>query len=122
MAIDMSGHVDSDFISIPLVYRIAKSGGGYGTDGIYQPGAADVRTPHDVNIQPASNEEIEILEKGGERIIDARILHVNDGVSASISKSDTWEFDSKLYKCHELDNRPWHNYCRAVVSLIDGQS
>jgi hypothetical protein len=120
MSLNMSGHVDAVFTSLPA-YRIAKSGGGYGTDGIYQPGS-DVRTPHDVNIQPASDEEIEVLGKGGERIVDARVLHVNDGVSASISKSDVWEFDGKLYKCHQLDNRYWINYCRAVVSLIDGQS
>lgn len=117
MSLDMSGHIDPVFTSIPAT-RIAKTGGGYGADGIYQPGT-ETSTSHTVNIQPATDREIETLEKGGERIKDARVLHVNDGIDASISPSDVWQFDGQSYKCHDLDNRYWRNYCRAVVSRID---
>jgi len=119
MSLDMQGFIDPVFTSIPAT-RIAKTGGGYDSDGIYQPGA-ETTTPHTVNIQPATDREIEALEKGGERIKDARVIHVNDGINASISPADVWEFDGQRYKCHELDNRHWRNYCRAVVSRIDAQ-
>lgn len=118
MSLDMQGHIDPVFTSIPAT-RIAKTGGGY-VDGIYVPGA-ETSTPHTVNIQSATDREIEALEKGGERIKDARVMHVNDGINASISPADVWEFDGQRYKCHELDNRYWRNYCRAVVSRIDDQ-
>lgn len=116
--LDMMGFVDPVFTSIPAT-RTFKTGGGY-VDGIYQEGVEST-TPHTVNIQPATDREIEALEKGGERIKDARVLHINDGIDASISPSDVWEFDGQRYKCHELDNRYWRNYCRAVVSRIDNQ-
>jgi len=117
MSLDMGGHIDPVFTSVPAT-RIARVGGGYDSEGNYQP-ATDVPTPHTVNIQPATDREIEVLEKGGERIVDARVIHVNDGIDASIQKSDVWEFEGQSWKCHELDNRHWRNYCRAVVSRID---
>ena len=114
----MLGHIDSVFRSIPAT-RTAATGGGY-VDGIWQDGATVV-TSHTVTIQPASDREIETLEKGGERIVDARRIYVNDGVLASISQADLWEFDGQLWKCHKLDNRPWRNYCKAIVSRVDNQ-
>ena len=117
MSLDMMGFIDPVFTSIPAT-RIAKTGGGYDSDGIYQPGV-ETTTSHTVNIQPATDREIETLEKGGERIVDARVLNINDGIDASISPADVWEFDGQRYKCHALDNRYWHNMCRAVVSRID---
>lgn len=118
MSLDMAGHIDPVFVSVPAT-RTSNTGGGY-VDGIWQNGVA-AATTHTVNVQPASDREIEALEKGGERIIDARRIYVNDGIDASISQADIWEFSGQKWKCHKLDNRPWRNYCKAIVSRIDNQ-
>jgi hypothetical protein len=118
MSLDMMGHIDPVFTSIPAT-RTSNTGGSY-VDGIWVGGGA-ITTPHTVNIQPASDREIETLTKGGERIVDARRIYVNDGIDASISQADIWEFAGQRYKCHKLDNRPWRNYCKAIVSRIDVQ-
>lgn len=118
MSLDMQGTVDDVFESIPAT-RTATTGGGY-VDGVWQDGT-EVDTSHRVTIQPASDREIEALEKGGERIVDARRLYVNDGLDASISQADVWTFDGQKWKCHKLDNRPWRNYCKAIVSRFDVQ-
>lgn len=114
----MSGHIDPVFKSIPAT-RTPKSGS-Y-VNGLWVAGAPATPVPHTVTIQPASDREIESIERGGERIIDARRVYVNDGVLASISPSDIWNFDGQKWKCHKLDNRPWRNYCKAIVSRIDNQ-
>lgn len=116
MSLDMSGHIDPVFKSVPA-NRIATTGGGY-VNGIWVDGVETV-TPHTVTIQPATDREIETLEKGGERIVDARRVYVNDGVLAAIAQADIWEFDGQRWKCHKLDNRPWRNYCKAIVSRMD---
>ena len=116
--LDMTGHIGPVFKSIPAT-RTSKSGGGY-VDGIYVNGTP-VTTSHTVTIQPASDREIEVIESGGERITDARRIYVNDGIDASIKKSDTWTFDGQEWKCYKLDNRPWRNYCKAIVARFDDQ-
>jgi hypothetical protein len=114
----MRGHIDPVFKSIPAT-RTGSTGSGY-VNGIWVDGTSTT-TAHAVTIQPASDREIESIERGGERIVDARRVYVNDGVLASISPADIWDFDGQLWKCHKLDNRPWRNYCKAIVSRIDNQ-
>jgi hypothetical protein len=118
MSLDMFGQIDDVFVSIPAD-RISKSGGAY-VDGIFVPGVETV-TPHTVTIQPASDREIAALSGGGERVVDLRRVYVNDGVLASISEADDWSFDGQLWKTVKLDNRPWRNYCKAIVSRYDEQ-
>jgi hypothetical protein len=118
MSLNMVGHIDPVFVSIAAT-RTSHTGGGY-VDGIWQDGTTTT-TSHTVTIQPASDREIDTIERGGERIVDARRVYVNDGVLASIRQADIWEFDGQLWKCHKLDNRPWRNYCKAIVSRIDEQ-
>ena len=118
MSLDMRGHIDQTFKSVPAT-RTAFTGGSY-VDGLWVDGT-EVITPHTVTIQPATDREIDAIEKGGERIVDARRVYVNDGVDASISQADVWEFSGQKWKCHKLDNRPWRNYCKAIVSRFDDQ-
>jgi hypothetical protein len=118
LTLDMRGHIDPVFKSIPAT-RTPKAGAYVG--GLWVPDAPATPIPHTVTIQPASDREIESIERGGERIVDARRIYVNDGVLASISPADIWNFDGQRWKCHKLDNRPWRNYCKAIVSRIDNQ-
>lgn len=76
---------------------------------------------HNITAQPAGDREIDTLSVGGERIKDARKIYVNDGDFYSIMPSDIWVFDGQRFKCMKLDNRPWRNYCKAIVVRIDDQ-
>lgn len=118
-ALDMYGFIDSVFTSVPAI-RISKNGGDYDDDGIWEDGI-ESRHNHAVNIQQASDREIDFLSQGGERITDARRIYINDGVDASISPSDIWEFLGQRWKCISMDNKHWRSYCKVIVSRIDAQ-
>lgn len=117
MSLDMSGHIDPVFKSTTATRT--RTTGNY-VNGIWVYGPTTI-TRHIVNIQSATDREIETIEKGGERIVDARRVYVNDGIDASISPSDIWEFYGQRWKCHKLDLKPNLNYCKAIVSRIDNQ-
>lgn len=117
--LDTSGHIDDTFQSTGAT-RFSSTGGGY-VDGRWVDGT-ETASPHKINLQPASLKQIDALNQGGERVVDVRNVWVNDGDLYSISQADEWTFvnvDGR-FKCHSLDNRPWRNYCKAVVSRIDG--
>jgi hypothetical protein len=116
--LDMSGHIDDTFQSV-AANRTSKSGGGY-VDGRWVEGTITI-SPHKINLQPLNNKEIQALQVGAERIGDMRKIYVNDGDLYSIAEADTWEFATVdgAFKCVMLDNRPWRNYCKAIVSRKD---
>lgn len=118
--LNMLGHIDSVFKSTDAT-RIRKVGDSY-VDGKYVEGS-ETTSPHTVNIQPASDKQIDHLERGGERIKDARRVYVNDGDLYSISEADNWTFTGidGVFKTQMLDNRPWRNYCRFIAVRIDDQ-
>ena len=122
-ALDMSGHIDDDFKSTDAT-RYSKTGGEY-VNGRWVAGV-ETESPHDVNIQPATMKQLDHLSMGGERIIDARQVWINDGDIFSINESDEWTFVgvSGRFKCHTMDNRSQftnsRNYCKCIVSRIDG--
>ncbi len=118
MSLDMTGHIDSTFESVGAT-RTGYTGGGY-VDGKWVDGAS-VDTAHTINLQPLSDKERRTLQEAGERVVDARKVYVNDGDLYSISEADTWVFIgiSGVFKTVSLDNRPWRNYCKIVVSRKD---
>lgn len=115
--LNMEGHIDDCFESIPAS-RTSNSGS-Y-VNGRWSENAGIV-TPHKITLQPVSDKKIDNLSKGGERIVDARTVYINDGDLYSIEPSDTWTFEgiAGVFKTVELDNRPWRNYCKLIVSLKD---
>ena len=124
MSLDMFGFVDSVFVSVIPATRTSYTGGGY-VNGIYVQGAA-VQSTHTINLQPLSGKEISFIDLGAERQHDTRKIYVNDGDLYSISESDTWAFETGQgvngnYKTIWLDNRPWRNYCKIIVSRFDDQ-
>jgi hypothetical protein len=118
MSLDMTGHIGPVF-ETDVAVRTSYTSGGY-VDGLWVDGS-ELISSHSVTIQPASDREIETLEKGGDRITDARRIYVNDGLLASVSQSDTWVFQGEKWKCYKLDNRHWRNYCKAIVARFDEQ-
>ena len=117
MSLNMTGFVDNTFKSINAV-RTSRTGS-Y-VDGVWTAGIIE-NTSHNINLQPASLSEIQSLENGGERLNDVRRVYLNDGIVAKLAQSDVWEFEgiNGVYKTIQLDNRPWHNYCKIIVSIID---
>lgn len=118
MSLDMEGFIDETFVSVAAT-RISEVGGKF-VDGKWVEGTK-LRSPHIVTLQQASGKEINNLSRGGERIIDGRSGYINDGIDYSISPSDTWEFSglAGTFKTQMLDNRPWRNYCKIIVSRLD---
>lgn len=123
MSLCMSGHIDDTFVSTGAT-RFSYSTGGY-VNGRYVAGTESA-SPHTINLQPASMKQIDALQNGGERITDARNVYVNDGDIYTITKADEWTFNGVAgrFKCIHIDNRSQfdnsRNYCKLVVSRIDG--
>lgn len=117
MSLDMFGHIDSVFQSVAAT-RTPQPGSYIDGKWVGVPGTP---TPHTVTLQPASDKELNNLSKGGERVVDARRIYVNDGDLYDISPSDTWTLAgiAGAFKSIKLDNRPWRNYCKIIVSLQD---
>ena len=118
MSLDMLGHIDDCFQSVPA-NRTASIGGSY-VDGLWVDGT-DTVTPHKVTVQPVTEKEIDSLDIGQERIGDMRKIYVNDGDLYSIAEADTWKLTGidGTFRCVKLDNRPWRNYCKAIVVRLD---
>ena len=116
--LDMSGTVDDTFQSIPAT-RTSFSAGGY-VNGIWVDGAS-ITESHKVNIQSASDREIDSISQGGERVHDMRRIYVNDGDLYRINAADIWTFDGQTWKTVGIDNRPWRNYCKIFVVRLDVQ-
>lgn len=122
-ALNFAGFVDNTFQSVIPATRTSRTGGAYDSNGIWVPGTPTL-TEHKVNVQPMSEREISFLELGGERTHDIRKVYVTDGDLYSISESDTWTFQANqgmqgTYKTISVDNRPWRNYCKIIMSRID---
>ena len=116
--LNMQGGIDSVFESVPAT-RTTNNSGSY-VDGIWVP-AVPVTTAFAVNIQPVSQQELDFLTQGGERVLDLRRIYVNDGDLSGIDETGIWEFIGAKWKAVSLDNRPWRDYCKVIVSREDIQ-
>lgn len=116
--LSMLGQVDSVFVSVPATRTT--SPGSY-VDGIWTPGTG-ATTAHTVNIQPATDREIDFIQRGGERIVDLRRIYINDGDMQLIDQTGTWTFLGQQWKAVKCDNRYWREYCKVLVNRIDDQT
>lgn len=118
MSLDMGGMVDAVFQSVPAT-RTVVTPGTY-VNGIAVPGSI-MNTSYTVNIQSASDREIDFLSEGGERVLDMRRVYVNDGDIQPIDNSGEWVFLGQRWKPLRCDNRYWRNYCKLIVVRLDVQ-
>lgn len=116
--LSMSGHIDNTFKSVDATFTSID--GAY-VDGIWTPVVLAPVTGYKVNIQPLTEKEIDFLERGGERILDPRRIYVNNGNLDLITLDGEWFFLGQRWKVIKTDNRPWHNYCKVIVSRYDQQ-
>lgn len=117
MSLSMLGQIDEVFESVDATLSFVS---GRYVDGIWQEGP-EVTLPFTVNIQPASDREIDFVLHAGERIVDVRRIYVNDGDLESITLDGSWTFLGQRWKIVRLDNRYWRDYCKCIVTRIDGQ-
>jgi hypothetical protein len=117
MSLSMIGHVDDVFQSVPATRIVT---GGAWADGIWVPSAAVV-TEYVVNIQPATDQELDFLNQGAERFVDIRRIYINDGDMQSINATGDWEFLGLRWKSIKCDNRYWRDYCKVFVGRYDDQ-
>lgn len=71
-----------------------------------------------VTLQALNPDEIKYIT-GGQRISDTRKFYLNDGTVISPENGDKIEIDGDLWSVVIADNRPWHNYCKAIIVKND---
>lgn len=134
MSLDMWGTVDAVMQSEPAggVTLIAAGTDGYydyDNGGVWVPGTATERALPLATIQPATTKTIEMaVARGGTADPkDLRNVYVNDGTELFPAdtgrESDYLEFTDGIqvrrWRVLTADNRPWHNYCHAIVERTD---
>lgn len=119
MSLDMAGFIDPVFESVPASRTVDTTGSFI--DGIWTPGVT-VTSPYTVNIQQATDREVDFIRQGGERIVDVRKIYINEGDMQLIDQTGVWTFLGQQWKAVKVDNRYWRNYCRVMVNRIDDQS
>jgi hypothetical protein len=135
MSLDMDDFIDPDFESTPDggVSLITQEPGGYtGAGGTWESGATTEDPLTAVNIQPASQRTAQFyVEHGGTvSASDLRVVHINDGTM--LYPDDDGTFAQLLrfsdgtavrdWRVREADNRPWRNFCKAVVERYRGEA
>lgn len=128
----MIGHIGPVFNTQPQggVTLIRYSGGFYDYDngGVWVPGTETPTPVARVNIQPASPRTMEYMAQlgGTQNPRDVRQVWINDGTSLFPAdtgrESDFLEFNDELethrWRVMASDNRPWHNYCKAIIERV----
>jgi hypothetical protein len=129
--LDMRGHVDTTFKSkIPGgIWLINRDGDYTGPGGVWEEEDGERIELTHVNVQPARWREITLLVgQGGVAVIsDFRTVHINDG-KTYLMPDESGEYRSVLefsdgvrmrrWRVMTADNRPWRNFCRAVVEVV----
>lgn len=134
--LDMYGHIDKIFKSDIAggITLIRASDGDYsGAGGTWVEQGPSERIPlNNVNVQPASGKDMKLsVDKGGTAdISDLRTVHINDGVYIYPDDegryADMLEFSDgvsvRQWRVIHCDNRPWRNFCRAIVERYRGKN
>lgn len=133
MSLDMMGTVDPTFHSEPTggVTLVTPGSGGYtGPGGTWEEAASTETELTLVTIQQASMRTAQYLaETGGTvKASDLRVVYLNDGTM--LYPDEAGQFAQQLkfsdgtqertWRVREADNRPWRNYCKAIVERYRG--
>lgn len=119
MSLSMQGQIDGVFRTVNVTFTNTPDGG-Y-VDGIYQPGVPVSTTFRNVTIQPLTDDELDLLLRAGQRIIDARKLYINNGNFDALQLNAKVEFLSQEWKLIKADVRPWRKYAKLIVDRKDDQ-
>ena len=129
MSLDMLGTVDPVMASRPdggvTIVRAASGSYDYDAGGVWVPGTPTAEPAPLASIQAATPKDAELsVEMGGTaKITDLRNVYINDGTALYPAdhdrEADYVQFsdglDVRKWRVVASDNRPWHNYCKALV-------
>lgn len=118
-ALSMQGHVDGVFRTVDVTFTNTPDR--QYVDGISVPGVPVSTIFRNVTIQPLTDDELDLLLRAGQRIIDARKLYINNGNFDALQLSAKVEFLSQEWKLIKADVRPWRKYAKLIVDRIDDQ-
>lgn len=135
MSLNMLDTIDTTFQSRPAggVELITQAPGGYtGPGGTWEPGANDPsRTLTLITIQQADMRTAQHMMDIGAMTqpSDARVVYINDGTMLYPDDDGTFSqllrfSDGRVvreWRVAEVDNRPWRNYCKAIVVRYRGE-
>lgn len=134
MSLDVFGLVDPTFNSDVSggVTLITPAEGGYtGPGGTWEEGTPTEDELTLVTIQSASMRTAEFMMQNGGTAnpSDLRVVYINDGTMMYPDDDGTFaqtlEFSDgqavRTWRVREADNRPWRNYCKAIVERYRGQ-
>lgn len=115
MPLTVQGLIKGDFDSKLNVVRIVRSG--EYVDGRWVETEV-ARQSFTANVQPVSDHELAFLSSGGERIVDARKLYINENVEG-VDLTGEWEFLGARWKPIRMDSRPARHYLKITVARKD---
>lgn len=115
--LDMMG-VNSGMDDVEIVIIRGGSNGAGFINGRYYPGDASGREEKSVTLQSVNPNEINFIT-GGQRISDVRKFYLNDGTELHAENGDKVEINGTIWTVESADNRPWHNYCKAIIVKHD---
>lgn len=116
MPISMSGHINNVLLSIPVEYveRVQ------GYDDTGRPTTTDVqRASYPANIQPLQPDEIDFLNRGNVRYIDARKIYINSGNLDILTTQGKFIFLNREWTVYNIDKRVWNSYVKVIVYATD---
>lgn len=119
MSLVMAGQIDGVFQTVPV--EVIAQEYAY-VDGISQPVGPKVVTKFPrVTIQPLNDNELDMILRAEQRILDVRKLYINSGnLSVLELNEDVW-FLNQRWKVIRRDYRPWRKYVKLIVDRYDDQ-
>lgn len=134
MSLDFFGFLDPIMESTPSggINLVTVGEGGYtGPGGTWVDGAEVVTPLTMANIQQANMRTAQYLMDNGmaTHASDSRVVYINDGTTLNPSDDGTYAQILRFsdgsqvrdWKVVEVDNRPWRNYCKAIVTRYRGE-
>jgi len=135
MSLDMYGHIDIVFESLPdggvVLYQNQEGYYDYNNGGVWVEPDVTPAPIASVNIQGADGKTMELMAGmgGTTNPRDVRVVHFNDGTMVYPAdegrNADELGFSDGLamrrWRVMTSDPRPWRNYCRAVVHRMPSE-
>lgn len=119
MSLVMAGHIDGVFQTVTVEVK-TEIGGGY-VDGIWQDGTFVTATFPRVTIQPLNDNELDMILRAEQRILDVRKLYINSGDLSVLELNEDVYFLGQRWKVIRRDYRPWRKYVKLIVDRYDDQ-
>ena len=117
--LNMAGHIDGYFASVPVEVR-TEVGGDF-VDGVWVDGTFETTVFKRVTVQPLNDNELDLILRAEQRILDVRKLYINSGkLSVLELNEDVW-FLGQRWKVIRRDYRPWRKYVKLIVDRFDDQ-